>query len=181
MRKRSLGFGVPAVCLFVTIVGFSAQPAWAFKGVAFITGTTQGVIRGDSTAKGTEGGIDLLGISASITVPLDASGGSTTGQIQPKPFGIVKSPDRATTRLLLALFANESLKVEIRLFRPDKLGVPVLYHIITLGPGAKISGFNTAGDPNVAGGVVESVEFAYPSATFEDKVTGAVATFSLFP
>jgi len=172
--RVSVSFRILSASLALAAVALGAQTASAFTGVAVISGVKQGSIAGDNTAKGFEGTINLFQIGADIHEPIDPVSGLPTGRVQAKPFRIVKAPDKATVKLLLAMFGSESLTVEIRLYRPDRLtGVEVLYHRIKL-EGALIADFDMAGDPNGTWGIAEA---AYQKITFEDLINKSIAVF----
>jgi type VI secretion system Hcp family effector len=154
--------------LSLALLGLPVESAWAFKGVAFITGAVQGEIKGDNTQKGTEGGISLRHVSTTLdSAELAAPRGD---------FEIVKDPDRASVNLIRALLGGEQLQVKIQFFRTINTGAVVLYHTVLL-EGAKVREFSTRGDPALAGGVVERVSLSFLKITFFDEVNKQSVSF----
>jgi type VI secretion system Hcp family effector len=150
----------------VALLGLPVESAWAFKGVAFITGAVQGAIQGDNTQKGTEGAITLRHVSTQFD---DSS-------VELFEFTIVKDPDKASVKLIRALIGGELLTVTIQFFRTINTGAVVLYHTVLIDR-ARLVKFETKGDPAVAGGVVEEVQLRFGRITFTDEVNKQSVTF----
>jgi type VI secretion system Hcp family effector len=91
------------------------------------------------------------------------------------PFRLVKEPDQATPKLLLAFVGSEVLTIEIKWMRPLAGGGDEHYFTVRL-EGARITEVHSAGDVTVAGGVLESAELVYTKITLRDEINGTVAT-----
>jgi type VI secretion system Hcp family effector len=161
--------GLSAV-LSLALLGLPVESAWAFKGVAFITGAVQGAIQGDNTQKGTEGAITLRHVSTHFD---DLSSSNLF------EFALVKDPDKASVKLIRAFIGSELLTVTIQFFRTINTGAVVLYHTVLI-ERARVSSFETKGDPAVAGGVVEEVQLRFGRITFTDEVNKQSVTLEKF-
>jgi type VI secretion system secreted protein Hcp len=85
-----------------------------------ITGSKQGHIKGEVTAKGREGSIPLIALASQIAAPFDQASGAVTGKRQHRPIVITKPLDQATPKLYDALIKNEVLTaVTIKFWRPS--------------------------------------------------------------
>jgi len=147
-----------------------------------ITGSKQGVIKGDNTIKGLEDTIPVLALSEGVSSPIDQTTGQVTGRRVHKPFVIVKTLDSASPKLFMAAVTNENLtSVECSFYRRSRVGTMQLYFKIKL-ENALISSQDIGGD-NLGGnvirqnpGVQETVQFVFQKITLQDTVSGTVAT-----
>jgi len=89
----------------------------------WITGTTQGEIRGDSTVTSMNRGgtIEGLWLEHMVHVQSEASG-LATGERSHTPIKIKKRLDRSSPLLHQALCNNEELEITIKFYRPNPDG-----------------------------------------------------------
>jgi len=111
-------------------VAAPVSSALAFKGLATIIGTVQGPIQGDNTSKDGPGAIVIRAMS--FGVEREDSDERLPASVQHARFRLVKEPDRATPKLLLAAATDERLNVEIRWFRSLSTGVVQHYFTVKL-------------------------------------------------
>lgn len=153
----------------VAMFMFGVQSASADSAVAVVIGSTQGVIQGDDTSKVTQGAINIQAVQHGISTPFDAASGLPTGKRRHSPLYIVKRPDKASPKLLMALALNENLTVEVKFFRTVTTGAVVHYHTFKL-IDARIIDMRTGGATDATGGVIENVGFVYGKIEVTDHV-----------
>ena len=120
-----------SLCLAVLTIVVVASPSWAAReAYLVVTGATQGVIQGDSTAKVAPNAIVVQAIGLGLSIPITTipGGGSSTGRPNVEPLKIAKFPDKASPKLLLAALTGELLKVDLTWFGAD-LAFPVFTYI----------------------------------------------------
>lgn len=174
MRRPQVRLALTITAVSVALLSITAVPAWAFRGLATITGEVQGVIKGDNITKDGAGAIIVRAMSFGLDRPVDPLSGLPFGKARFQPFRLVKDPDRATPPLLRAVVTNERLNITIKWFRPIATGAEQHYFTVTL-QNAKITSMDSEGDVTIAGGVAETIGFAYEKITMRDEVNGTVA------
>lgn len=99
----------------------------------WITGTSQGEIRGDSTVTSMdrEGTIEAFQLEHMVNTPAEASG-MATGKRSHAPIKITKRIDRSSPLLHQALCNNEELEVTIKFYRPNPTGDGTTEHFYTI-------------------------------------------------
>ena len=172
MRRWSGLWGVVAGVLVAGIVALPA-PARAWQAFAKITTSTGAVIDGDSTVKGFEKQIVVLGLGNGLALPIivDASGGLSVGRVKVGPLQLVKAFDIATPKLVTAAAAATSLKVEVTLFKTTATGASVPGFKLTL-TGAFLTQMDATYDPGAQPSAVEKLEFFYQKLVWTDLSTG---------
>src|SRR4029450_12299544 len=127
---RCLRF-VPLVLL--ALVAFTPT-AWAVVNyIAFVKGEKQGMIRGDVTTKGREGGIQILSFNHEIVSPRDPARGLPSGKRQHKPFTVRLQLDQSTPRLFQAFVSNETLtEVSLKGYMPSPVGLETQHFTVKL-------------------------------------------------
>jgi len=153
---------VVSLCLVATALW--TQPSWAAdRAFAKITGSSQGVIEGDSTFNLAPKSIEVLNTGFGMEVPPSAK--PVVG-----PLTLLKRFDRASPKLLLAAFTAESLLVEINWFM-DQTGQRTVSLVLD---GAAITKIDAAAqlDGTSASGF-ETVSLSYTRITFTSRVIDA--------
>jgi type VI secretion system Hcp family effector len=118
MRRTSSAMTV----VVFACVALWATPVWALTDSAFavITGSVQGVIKGEQMANvnlaGSADGIEIFSTGFGLAI------GTGTTKVAAAPVTIVKRFDRATAKLLRAAFTGEHLTVDITWFMTDAGG-----------------------------------------------------------
>ena len=174
MRRSTIRLALTIAAVSIALLSTAAVPAWAFRGLATITGEVQGVIKGDNITKDGAGAIVVRAMSFGLDRPVDPLSGLPIAKARFQPFRLVKDPDRATPPLLRAAVTNERLNVTIKWFRPIATGAEQQYFTVTL-QNAKITSMDSEGDVTIAGGVVETIGFVYEKITMKDEVNGTIA------
>ena len=160
------------------VAGIVALPAPAAAWVAFAKVTTStGTIDGDSTAKGYEKQIVVLGLGNRLEVPIaTGTGGVSVGKLGLGRFQIVKAFDIATPKLVAQIGLGSSLpKVEITIFKTTTTGTSVPGFRITL-TNAIVTQLDTTYDPGADPSTIEKVELFYPKLQWTDLITGAIGS-----
>jgi len=179
MRSRLARVVIPLAAL--TLLFAAAPPeALAWRGLATITGSSQGPIQGDNTSKDGPGAVVVKHIGFQLTRSFDAGTGLPAGQIRFAPFSLVKEPDRATPKLLRAAVTGEQLTVEIRWFRSLATGGEQHYFTVRL-ENAIVVNMDSQGDVTVAGGVLESLMLSYGKLVMTDVINGTMAAVTPAP
>lgn len=152
-------------------LGASAPAARVY---AKVTARTQGVIAGDSTARGHEHWIAGTGFDYEVVSPRDVATGQPSGKRQHRPVTLTAQWSAASPLLFQALVTNEvltSVVFEFPAARAD--GAEVIAERITL-TNASISDFRHGLDPT-AGNRVDRISFTFQKITIEDLLTARVA------
>jgi type VI secretion system secreted protein Hcp len=125
----SLVVGAAAVAADVNAAGpiTTTGPITAY---VRITGSKQGAFKGDETALAHKGESLLLGLDYSTSSPVDLATGQATGKRQHSPFVFVKEFDGSSPQIFNAAATNETLKVEVLLFRGTQPN-PVVTYVLT--------------------------------------------------
>lgn len=150
----------------------TATPAAAAVGVRItmsVTGHSGTVFKGDdfATAKNAIGLIDVLGYSAEIVSPRDASSGLPTGKRVWKPVVVTHLMGGSTPEFLAAAATNEDLKsVVISFFHTSNRGQEVLYYRVTL-TNANVSDVR---DYTSGGDVLEDDSFGFQKIEQQDFI-----------
>ena len=98
----------------------------------WISGDTQGEIRGSCTVAGREGSIGVIGFGHSVVQPRDAASGLPTGVRQHSPIIITKRIDKSTPLLYTMLVYNENTnEFTLRFYQDSRYGI-VNYYTIEL-------------------------------------------------
>lgn len=134
----------------------------------WITGTTQGEIRGDSTVSSMdrEGTIEAFQLEHMVKVPTEVSG-MATGERSHAPIKIIKRIDQSSPLLHQALCNNEELEVAIKFYRPNPSGDGTTEHFYTIRlRQARVSSIktvlpNTLDMSTVSAPAVEEVSFVF--------------------
>jgi len=164
-------FAIIAALLFASI-----QSSWAAETVhLYITGETQGEIKGSVTQAGREDSIAVNGFNHEVAAARDAASGLPTGKRQHKPITVVKDIDKSSPLLFQALVNSENLTtVKFRFWRPSKTGLSEQFYTIEL-VGAKVSSIKTIQLNNKESSYqnfapMEEVSFTYQKIiwTYED-------------
>jgi type VI secretion system Hcp family effector len=172
--KRRNGWGWAACVLIAGLVAVPS-PALAWQAFARITTSSGQVIAGDSTAKGFEKQIVVLGLGNQLTrgVSTDSSGGISLGKLAVGPLQLVKAFDIASPQLVVIAGNGQLLsKVEITLFKTTTTGTSVPGFRITL-TNAFLSSMETTYDPGGTPSALEKLELHYQKMTWTDLITGA--------
>jgi type VI secretion system secreted protein Hcp len=137
---------------------------------AIITGTSQGTILGDSTAKEAPGAILVGAVGFGLSVPTGGgtSGGGAIGAPLVRPFTLVKTPDKASPKLLRAAFTGEQLTVLINWFMTDPLGKRAKTFTVILEE-AMIADIDTQGTVLQGTSVAEQITLRFTRITFRDE------------
>jgi type VI secretion system secreted protein Hcp len=153
-------------------------PARAWQAFAKITTASGTVIDGDSTVKGFEKQIVVLGLGNQMarTITLDSGGGLAVGKLTLGTLQVVKAFDIASPRLVTAIANAQPLsKVEITLFKTTATGTSVPGFRITL-TNALVSNVETTYDPGATPSALEKLEFFYQKLQWTDLTTGAIGS-----
>ena len=187
MTTRRANVAAVAVGVCAVVLGWSIQLAWAEDAFAKITGSRQGVIKGDQPEirglPGSKDAIQVLSTAFGVHVPQTPAGGGGGGvgggRAIAGPVAVVKGFDRASPLLLRAAFTGEVLTVEITWFMSNSQAAPRKTVTIKL-EGASIT--NMEASAQLQGGFstdFETVSFTYSRITFTtpiiNQVTGAVS------
>ena len=154
-------------------------PAAAWVAFAKITTSAGTAIDGDSTAKGYEKQIVVLGLGNRLELPVTTStsgGGATVGRLQAGPLQIVKGFDSATPKLVALVGIGVALpKVEITIFKKlvDNTSIPGFRITLT---NAILSQIDTTYDPGADPSTLEKIELFYTKLQWTDLVTGATGS-----
>ena len=171
VRAMSIGLLLAAVLAL-------PAPARAWQAFAKITTSSGTVIEGDSTVKGFEKQIVILGLGNQLarTIVLDSSGGVGVGKLNLGALQVVKAFDIASPRLLTAIANAQALsKVEITLFKTTATGTSVPGFRVTL-TNALVSNMETTYDPGATPSALEKIEFFYQKLQWTDLTTGAIGS-----
>lgn len=110
-----------------------AQAQAALNSYLYVTGETQGDIRGGVTQAGREDSIEVYGFSHEVISPRDAATGLATGKRQHKPLIVVTPIDKSTPLLFYSLTNHENLTdVRLDMYQPSRTGKEVQYFTIEL-------------------------------------------------
>jgi len=151
-----------SLCLVATALW--TQPSWAAdRAFAKITGSSQGVIEGDSTFNQAPKSIEVLNTGFGMAVPPGA-------KPMAGPVTMLKRFDRASPKLLLAAFTGETLLVDISWFM-DQTGQRTVSVVLD---GATITKIDAAAqlDGTSASGF-EAVSLSYARITFTTRIIDA--------
>jgi type VI secretion system Hcp family effector len=181
MMTRTAQLAAVAAGVCAVVLGLSVQPAWAENAFAKITGSRQGVIKGDQLEirglPGSKDAIQVFSTTFGVQVPPVPVGGGG-GRAIAGPVAVVKGFDAASPKLLRAAFTGETLTVEITWFMANSQAAPQKTVTIKL-DGAAVT--NIEASAQLSGGFstdFESVSFTYSRITFTtpviNPVTGAV-------
>lgn len=159
------------ILLFSLVLAIAATAqAAAPEMLVKITGTKQGVFKGESVQKGREDQLLGLSFGYDLTSPTDLATGQATGRLQ---YGIVtfaKAWGAASPQIFQAISTNEILKtVVFQFLESDLKGGTIVFYRVTL-TNARISKFRQG--ISMGGTVaVDSVSLAYQTIEVE-SVTG---------
>jgi type VI secretion system secreted protein Hcp len=116
--------------------GAAAEPNARIVGFLHVD-TGAATIEGESTEKGHENWITVVGFEGEASVPIAQSGGgggTGAGKVQLKPLVITKLIDKATPKLFETLATGKTLKeVQLDLVRPDGAGGDETFYTVKLG------------------------------------------------
>jgi type VI secretion system secreted protein Hcp len=175
--KRWIGWSVAMCVLVGGVLGLPA-PARAWQAFAKITLSTGAVIEGDSTVKGFEKQIVIVGLGNQMSraIAVESGGGIAVGKLDLGALHFVKAFDIASPRLLTAIANAQSLsKVEITLFKTTTTGTSVPGFKITL-TNALVTNMETIYDPAATPSALEKVELFYQKLQWTDLITGAIGS-----
>jgi type VI secretion system Hcp family effector len=169
MVTRAATRAVVAVVVTLLTLGFAAGSSWAADSYAVVSGSAQGPIEGDSTAKEAPGAILVAAVGFGLSVPTETTGGGLpVGAPTAKPFTLVKMPDKASPKLLRAAFTGERLKIDINWFMTDPLGKRKKTFTVTL-EDALIVDIDTQGTVLQGAAVSEQLTLRYTRIIFRDE------------
>jgi type VI secretion system secreted protein Hcp len=138
-----------------------------------VNGQRQGVFKGDdfTTAKDAIGLLNVVGFSAEVTSPRDASSGQATGKRIWKPLVVTHVVGGSTPEFLAAAATNENLKsVVINFYRSTNKGQELNYYRITL-TNANLSDVR---EYTSGGDVLEDDSFAFQKIEQDDLVAKTI-------
>lgn len=142
----------------------AADPNTRVVGYLRVQSPRLGTIDGESTAKGHENWIEVLGFDEDTTAPTSigsAGGGAGAGKIELKPLVITKRIDKATPKLFQALVTNDALgTVQLDLVRPDGAGGEETYYTVKL-TNAIVSDDHQLDAGKSGGHAVEQLSFVF--------------------
>jgi type VI secretion system secreted protein Hcp len=172
------GFGEEEVPVRLARFGPGGAPGTA-QGVGRvfvkITAQRQGVIAGDSTARGHEGWLVATGFDYELKVPRDVATGQASGRRQHSPAALMLPWTPASPQIFSAAVSNEVLSSVILEFpgtRSD--GVEVIVQRITL-TDAGVASFRHLADPTVNSAAVDRISLTFRQITIEDLLGGKSA------
>lgn len=145
-----------------------------------VKGALHNWIKGSVTTNAHKDWIKVIGFTAGVDLPVDASTGQSTGRHHHKPLTITKLIDKATPLLFEALVTNENIvSAELKFFGPSGSGAEEATYTITL-ENAVISSIRQHGNTNETGEDghkdMEDISFTYRkiTVTWEDGgITGS--------
>jgi type VI secretion system secreted protein Hcp len=168
------GYGEEEVPVRLSRLGPGGAPGTA-QGVGRvyvkITAQRQGVIAGDSTARGHEGWLVGTGFDYELKVPRDVASGQPTGRRQHTPVVLTLPWSPASPQIFSAAVNNEVLSSVVFEFpgvRPD--GVEAIVQRITL-TDAGVASYRHSADP----ATVDRVSFAFRQISIDDLLGGRSA------
>jgi len=149
------------------------SPTTSARVYAKVTAQKQGVIAGDSTARGHEHWIAGTGFEYEVVSPRDAATGLPSGKRQHRPVTLTSPWSAASPALFQALVSNEALTSVVFEFPAARAdGTEVIAERITL-TNASISDFRHALD-TLSGNGVDRISLTFQKITIEELLAGKV-------
>jgi len=136
-----------------------------------LKGGKHGEIKGESTADGHVGEIEVLGWSWGMQQNRDIGSGLQTGKATIHELKILKKVDVASTALMSALRSNEEIKEGILTLRKGGKG-QVEYLKITINGGRLVKYDVQAGDRGGSASLFEDISFSFNQIEIEYKQQG---------
>jgi type VI secretion system secreted protein Hcp len=134
----------------------------------------QGTIDGESTSKGHEKWIEVLGFTYGVTSPRDAATGQASGKRQHHPLVITKPIDKSTPKLFAALVTNELLPaVQLDFVKTSPDGTEQVAYSIKL-RNAEISEDQQRDEGKADGRPLETVSFTFQKIELDES--GVIAS-----
>ncbi len=145
-----------------------------------LTGERQGKIEGSCDQAGREGTILVQALEHEVSIPRETQTGLATGKRVHHPLAILKSIDKSSPLLYMALCSGEHMKsVEIKWYRIDPMGKEEHYFTTTLEDAVIVSirpSMKNCLDPAYAHlGHMEEVSFSYRKAIWRWEPDGVEA------
>jgi type VI secretion system secreted protein Hcp len=117
--------------MIVAFAAMAVSPAFAETGYMRLSIEGIGEVKGEATAAGREGMIEVHGFSHEVVSPRDAASGLPSGKRQHKPLVLTKPIDKSSPFLSRAL--NEKLKLTtLQLDLPAPAGDGTTEHFFTV-------------------------------------------------
>lgn len=135
---------------------------------ATVTGAKQGAFKGETTQKGREKMLPVVGFSYGVIVPHDIASGQASGRRQHQPVVFSKEWGASSPQFYTAAYTNEVLTTVIfSFFSLDKTGVQQLSHTIKLTNASIASVKQSVALPQSGGPIIDSRELQEISLTFQ--------------
>jgi len=124
----------------------------AYQVYVTVTGTKQGVFKGESTQKGREGKIQALAVSYGVTVPRDIASGQASGKRTEQPLVFSKNWGASSPQFFAAAYANEALSsVLIEYYAQSADGSVKVDHTVKLTNASIVSVLDSFAETNATG------------------------------
>jgi type VI secretion system secreted protein Hcp len=135
---------------------------------ATVTGAKQGAFKGETTQKGRENMIPVVGFSYGVIVPRDTATGQASGKRQHQPVVLTKEWGASSPQFYTAAYANEVLTtVVFNFFVINPVGVQQLDHTVKLTNATIASVQQSIHLPQSGGPIIDSRELQEISFTFQ--------------
>lgn len=135
---------------------------------ATVTGARQGAFKGETTQKGRETMIPVVGFSYGVITPRDTTTGKGSGKRQHQPVVLTKQWGASSPQFFTAAYTNEILtSVVFDFFVTNAAGVQQLDHTVKLTNAAIVSVQQSLHLPQSGGPVIDSRELDEISLIFQ--------------